>query len=78
MSGVQREDGVVPGDAPGPGGVPGIVARLGGPIWVDMSPCRVRVTCRGVTAVGPTRAAAIRALADAIPARLGPATDPAV
>jgi hypothetical protein len=42
---------------------PEVVARLGGPVFVDMRPGHVRATCAGVTGVGPDRAAAFRALA---------------
>lgn len=69
MSGVGWEGGGVPGDAAGRDGLPEIVSRLGRPIFVDMSPGRVRITCRGVTATGPTRTAAIRELADKLNAR---------
>jgi len=68
MSGGGRECGTVSDEA-GREALPQIVSRLGGPIWVEMSPGRVRITCRGVTAVGPTRADAIRELADRLPPR---------
>lgn len=47
---------------------PEIVSRLGGPLFVDMQQGCVRVTCQGVTGVGPDRASALRALADQVKA----------
>ena len=41
-----------------------IVSRLGAPVFVDMRPGYVCVTCKGVTGVGPDRATAFGALAD--------------
>ncbi|HVK15270.1 MAG TPA: hypothetical protein VM597_41405 [Gemmataceae bacterium] len=56
-----------PGERPGCR-APEIVARLGSPVFVDMRPGCVRVTCQGVTGVGPDRASALRALADQVKA----------
>ena len=56
-----------PGERPGCR-APEIVSRLGGPVFVDMRPGCVRVTCQGVTGVGPDRATAFRALADQVKA----------
>jgi hypothetical protein len=71
MSDIQRDQA---GDREhSPGGRPGwrapeIVARLGGPVFVDRRQGCVRVTCQGVTGVGPDRASAFRALADQVAA----------
>ena len=47
-----------------PVSAPEVASRLGGPLFIEMWPGHVRATCAGVTAVGPDRAAALRALAD--------------
>lgn len=43
---------------------PEIVSLLGGPVFVDMRPGIVRVTCEGVTGVGADRKSAFTALAE--------------
>jgi hypothetical protein len=43
---------------------PEIVSLLGGPVFVDMRPGHVRVTCEGVSGVGADRRSAFRALAE--------------
>ena len=66
MSDVRRGEGVVEGLRPGGGSddPAEVLARVGGPLFVDRRPGQVRVACRGVTGVGPDRAAALRALAE--------------
>jgi hypothetical protein len=71
MSDVQRDQGGDRERSPeGRSGcrAPEIVSRLGGPVFVDMRRGYVRVTCQGVTGVGPDRASAFRALADQVKA----------
>ena len=67
MSDGRRDGGggqaIPPGEG-SPVSAPEVVSRLGGPLFVEMWPGHVRATCAGVTAVGPDRAAALRALAD--------------
>ena len=71
MSYVRREEGeggeASPGD-PSPGTAPGVVASLGGPVFVDMRPGHIRATFGGVTGVGPDRASAFRALEERVKA----------
>jgi hypothetical protein len=71
MSDTRRDQGGdwerSPGERPGYR-APEIVARLGGPVFVDMQQGCVRVTCQCVTGVGPDRASAFRALADQVKA----------
>jgi hypothetical protein len=50
---------------------PEVVSRLGWPVFVDMRPGYVLVTCKGVTGVGPDRASAFRALAEQFDANDG-------
>lgn len=71
MSDVRRDRGeggeASPGDRPD-GTAPGVVALLGGPVFVDIRPGHIRATFGGVTGVGPDRASAFRALEEQVKA----------